>query len=514
MSTNVENTSLEKKREYYRNLNALDTTDAKPRGWDKAKPFESIPGARCFPVIGNLWRLWMPLFRGKDIVAVHKELCAEYGNILTLKGILGSGFKQLVVLYDPKDFETVVKNEGVWPIRKGQPSLEYYRKLRKDSCPNFGFATLQGEDWFTLRTTANPILLQPKIINEYTEKVDRVTTELVDNMKYLAERDEAIKTSSDFKNEMDKWALESIGVVALDTHLGCLKRNLELESEAQKMINSSKQIFELMYKLDVLPSMWKLMNTPTWNKYVEVIDFLIQTSAKHVNRALDNFDKETDTTKEAGSVLHQIAKKDRNIALSTALDMMLVGVDTTGRILSAGLYFLAKNREQQIRLREEAKRLLKNKNTPVTTKVLAEATYLKAVVKEVTRLAPIGVGNLRTTVKNLTLAGYQVPKGTDIMTANLIPCTTDEYFPRAKEFLPERWLSSHKTANPFAFAPFGLGSRSCLGKRLANLELHIAFLKIIRNFDLSWPHEDMCFTTTIFYGIGKPLQLHIKALNQ
>ena len=164
--------------------------------------------------------------------------------------------------------------------------------------------------------------------------------------------------------------------------------------------------------------------------------------------------------------------------------------------MSAGLYFLAKNREQQIRLREEAKRLLKNKNTPVTTKVLAEATYLKAVVKEVTRLAPIGVGNLRTTVKNLTLAGYQVPKGvqihifcknktilydfqTDIMTANLIPCTTDEYFPRAKEFLPERWLSSHKTANPFAFAPFGLGSRSCLGKRLANLELHIAFLKVV-----------------------------------
>ena len=170
--------------------------------------------------------------------------------------------------------------------------------------------------------------------------------------------------------------------------------------------------------------------------------------------------------------------------------------------MSAGLYFLAKNREQQIRLREEAKRLLKNKNTPVTTKVLAEATYLKAVVKEVTRLAPIGVGNLRTTVKNLILAGYQVPKGvqthvfrknktilydfqTDVMTANLIPCTTDEYFPKAKEFLPERWLStvlpdiSHKTANPFAFAPFGLGSRSCLGKRLANLELHIAFLKVI-----------------------------------
>mgnify|MGYP005984043239 FL=1 len=60
----------------------------------------------------------------------------------------------------------------------------------------------------------------------------------------------------------------------------------------------------------------------------------------------------------------------------------------------------------------------------------------------------------------------------------------EEHFPKAKEFLPERWLKtttgefSHKNTNPFVFAPFGFGARSCIGKRFANLELETALLKV------------------------------------
>jgi cytochrome P450 family 12 len=127
--------------------------------------------------------------------------------------------------------------------------------------------------------------------------------------------------------------------------------------------------------------------------------------------------------------LQKLLKLDRNVAVGMSIDMMLAGIDTvrfkkimeilvsfcytlqTGRVLAAGLYYLSKNPEKQTQLRNEAVALLQDKDTPVTKEILAKASYLQGVIKEVTRLAPIAVGNLRTTVKNLIFGGYQVPSG-------------------------------------------------------------------------------------------------------
>lgn len=59
-----------------------------------------------------------------------------------------------------------------------------------------------------------------------------------------------------------------------------------------------------------------------------------------------------------------------------------------------------------------------------------------------------------------------------------------EYFPRPLEFLPERWLKhqtgplSYKNAPAFASMPFGFGARSCVGRRLAELELYVTIGKV------------------------------------
>lgn len=79
--------------------------------------------------------------------------------------------------------------------------------------------------------------------------------------------------------------------------------------------------------------------------------------------------------------------------------------------MASALFYLAKNPKVQNRLREELRQSMPNKNSPVTKEMLRESPYLKAVIKETTRLAPISVGTLRTTAKDCILSGYQVPKG-------------------------------------------------------------------------------------------------------
>lgn len=79
--------------------------------------------------------------------------------------------------------------------------------------------------------------------------------------------------------------------------------------------------------------------------------------------------------------------------------------------MAATLYYLAKHPEVQEKLHRELKTIFPNKNSPLNKMSLANASYLKAVIKETMRLAPVAAGSLRTTTKDLVLYGYQIPKG-------------------------------------------------------------------------------------------------------
>lgn len=62
-----------------------------------------------------------------------------------------------------------------------------------------------------------------------------------------------------------------------------------------------------------------------------------------------------------------------------------------------------------------------------------------------------------------------------------IACSLDEYFTKPEEFIPERWIKGHPLEsknNPYTFLPFGLGTRMCVGRRLAELEMKQLTLKV------------------------------------
>lgn len=72
-------------------------------------------------------------------------------------------------------------------------------------------------------------------------------------------------------------------------------------------------------------------------------------------------------------------------------------------------------------------------------------------------------------------------------------------YPKTNTFIPERWLKNAehvecpyaKTANPFTYLPFGFGSRMCVGRRLAELEMEVLITRMIRNYQIEWHHPDM-----------------------
>lgn len=64
-----------------------------------------------------------------------------------------------------------------------------------------------------------------------------------------------------------------------------------------------------------------------------------------------------------------------------------------------------------------------------------------------------------------------------------------EIWPRPKEFLPERWLAQEgdelysRLAAKYAWRPFEWGPMSCIGQELAMIEMKMALLFVLRDFE-------------------------------
>lgn len=123
--------------------------------------------------------------------------------------------------------------------------------------------------------------------------------------------------------------------------------------------------------------------------------------------------------------------------------------------------------------------------------------YLRACIKEGLRITSITPGNFRLTTKDLVLSGYRVPRGTGVLMGVLELSNSDEYFAHSAQFIPERWLKPDTDAetqscpearsrNPFVYLPFGFGPRTCIGKRIAELEMETLLARLLRRYQVSW----------------------------
>lgn len=88
--------------------------------------------------------------------------------------------------------------------------------------------------------------------------------------------------------------------------------------------------------------------------------------------------------------------------------------------------------------------------------------------------------------------------------SNMLIQKDEKYYEKATEFIPERWLKipdaeitikPAKSTNPFVYLPFGFGPRTCIGRRLAELEMEAITSRMIRNFKIEWHYPDMKFAS-------------------
>lgn len=108
-------------------------------------------------------------------------------------------------------------------------------------------------------------------------------------------------------------------------------------------------------------------------------------------------------------------------------------------------------------------------------------TYMDMCINESMRIFPPGFILDRVCTEDVTVQGIHIPKGM-IVTFPVYAIHNDpEIFPDPEKFQPERFSTENgESRHPYAHLPFGHGPRSCIGIRLALLELKVTLAFILK----------------------------------
>lgn len=163
------------------------------------------------------------------------------------------------------------------------------------------------------------------------------------------------------------------------------------------------------------------------------------------------------------------------------LTFIAAGHETTANLITWSLYLLSRSRRWRARLQAEADREV-GPGVDIGVDRLVET---RAVLDEANRLYPPITAIGRQALAEDVLAGVPIRRGTMIVIAPYVLHRHRKLWVNPEVFDPRRFLpGARETIDRFAYLPFGLGPRTCIGAAFALQEAAIVLAKMMRNFDL------------------------------
>jgi cytochrome P450 len=174
------------------------------------------------------------------------------------------------------------------------------------------------------------------------------------------------------------------------------------------------------------------------------------------------------------------AELDAQAIADELVTMLLAGHETTANALAWAWYSLS--RDPQLAARVESEVLAATGGRDVTVGDLPALRLTANVFAEALRLYPPASAFGRRALVPCTLGGYAVAAGDGILLSPYVSHRNPAVFARPDAFEPDRWFDT--VPPPFAYFPFGGGSRLCIGEAFARMEGTLVLATIARNFRL------------------------------
>ncbi|CAH2305240.1 sterol 26-hydroxylase, mitochondrial-like [Pelobates cultripes] len=444
-------------------------------GEKKLKTFDDLPGPS---LLNNIYWVFLRgyLLYSHDLQIIFKK---KYGPMWKTS----MGLQKTVNVADVDLVETILRQEGKYPMRNDMDLWKVHRHMRDLA---YGPFTEEGHRWHTLRKVLNKRMLLPQEAVLYAGSVNEVVTDFLLRLDEMRKESPSGVMVNDLPNALYRFAFEGISYILFETRIGCLKN--QIPAETQNFINSIADMMKYNIIVFLLPR-WTKDILPFFKYYIESWDNIFNFAKKLIDQKMQTIQDRLDRAEEVkGEYLTYLLSSGEitpKEVYGSVAELLLAGVDTTSNTLSWALYHLSQNPGIQEELYKEVTGIVSGETIP-TAQDISKMPLLKAVIKETLRMYPVVPTNTRIAVENdITLGDFYFPKGTLFALAHYLIAREEANFPDPNKFIPQRWFRDERVKNnPFSSIPFGYGVRACVGRRIAELEMHLALSRIMQKYEV------------------------------
>ena len=417
-----------------------------------------LPGPRGKPLIGTIG-----LFLGNDLLKPFTQLVADYGPLFQVRLPLGH---RLVMIAHPDAVEQVMRS-GRDNYVKG--SVYDGTRLLLGQ----GLVTSEGDLWRRQRQLANPAFRPAKLAQYLAVMADCMARSIpewlaasragpIDIQRAMSRLTLAIVGRTLFG--LDLSAQSERAAAAFGAALGAIGRRGpgSLQIPLWLPTRANRRFRRTLRELDAM--------------VYEVIRRFRAGQAENADQTLlGAYLESRDPVTGEGMADRQL--RDEVITL------YLAGHETTASLLSWALYRLSRHPEIQARVMAEIDALLTDEQPSMEQ--LKALQYTSQVIHEVLRLYPPAWTVARNALADDVIMRYHLPGGAIVMISPYFAHRLEEFWPDPLRFDPERFTPDAVAArHPFAYFPFSLGPRSCIGMQFSLYEARLVLGMLLRRFEV------------------------------
>jgi len=411
---------------------------------------------------------------------------ARYGDVFVLTVPPGLGPRRFVWATDPASVRDTLTNADVFVKRS-----PVYREMA-DALGD-GLLTSEGDTWKAQRRTLQPLFTRKRVQDYGAAFVDAarsVSSAWADGAQL------------DLDLHMQTLSLRSVGVTLF---------GMDATDEVEPIVASTGFLSGEVVKRGLSPvRLPRWLPTPLHRRLDQAEADLARRVDAIVDRGLERDEERDDLV----SLLLRVKDPETGQGLSDveireqALVLLLAGYDTTSTALTFTLHLLGQHPQIQERARVEVRDVLGDRDP--TAEDVASLTYLRQVLDEGMRLYPSAYITSRLAVADTTVAGFDVPAGSVAAASFYALHRNPHVWDDPDRFDPARFEPAHvKERDPYAYLPFGGGSRSCIGNHFALLEATLALAVLLQDWRFTARVQDVPLTLGITLRPAIPVMTEV-----
>ncbi|MBB6461079.1 cytochrome P450 [Flammeovirga kamogawensis] len=444
---------------------------------------DDLKGPKGLPLVGNLFQL--------DKSKIHNQYedwAEEFGELYSLN-FLG---RKVVVSTSPTNNDFILKHRPT-KFRRFSKMAEVIENVGID-----GVFSAEGDVWKKQRQVTQKAL-DSKNVKSFFPNIVLVANRLEEYWNTL------IDTSQNKNHEiMNDFMRITVDITTL------LAFGYDMNTINNKTDPTQEQIAKIFPKINErintpLP-FWKYIKTTSDKEFDQALAHIKSFFGDFISNTNQKIEDKPELLENPSNFLEaMLASQDKENPYTweeifgNLYTMLLAGEDSTSNTLSWVSYFLASKKDVQLKVQKEITDLLGENGELVSFDQLKLFKYTSAVIKEAMRMKPASPNLFMEANEDVVIGDVLFPKNSLIITQLSKSARSEDHFENSQDFLPERWMQKEAGCpftgrhNEKALKAFGGGTRTCPGKLLAETEILVFVITMMKSFDikLSVPEEEV-----------------------